>query len=194
MSEEWKVGKENAQPTGSTASSTDWAHLHHLGTSLEQPANPPVTSPIPEGIKGLIATPEVYGGDPEACEGFIIQCELFFGYQPWLTDHTKVSFVISRLTGKAHKWCAALVTSASSLMNDYPEIIQELRTVFNHTRQGRFCGQALLHLRQDIKPPAKYTMEFHTLAAGTGWNEPALINAFLGGLQAELALSRKLPL
>ncbi|KAK1784820.1 hypothetical protein P4O66_003490 [Electrophorus voltai] len=45
---------------------------------------------------------------------------------------------------------------------------------------------ALLRLRQGIRPAAEYTMEFQTLAAGTRWNEPTLIDAFLTGLWAEL--------
>ncbi|KAK1789566.1 hypothetical protein P4O66_015469, partial [Electrophorus voltai] len=120
---------QNAQPTGSKVSRPDWVHLltvqmaaldqkqeireirsmvqvlgkyvHCLGTSAEQRANPTISSPVLEGIKGLIAIPEVYGGDLEACEGFTVQCELFFGYQPRVTDHVKVSFGISRFTGKA---------------------------------------------------------------------------------------------
>ncbi|KAK1802686.1 hypothetical protein P4O66_004186 [Electrophorus voltai] len=94
----------NVQPPGSEASSPDWAQLlavqmvameqqkkdigeicllvlilvqvvNHLATSPEQQATPPVTPPVPEWIKCLIATPEMYGGDPEGCDGFVIQWE-----------------------------------------------------------------------------------------------------------------------
>uniref|UniRef100_A0AAY5EFF2 DUF4939 domain-containing protein n=1 Tax=Electrophorus electricus TaxID=8005 RepID=A0AAY5EFF2_ELEEL len=77
--------------------------VNHL--SPEQQETPPITAPVPEGIKCLI--------------GFVVQCELFFRYQPRLPNHAKVIFVISWLTGKARTWGATLVTDASPLMNNY---------------------------------------------------------------------------
>ncbi|KAK1784151.1 hypothetical protein P4O66_003996, partial [Electrophorus voltai] len=88
------------------------------------------------GVRCLITTPETYGGDPESCEVFVVNCELFFGYRPRLPDHAKVSFVISRLTGKARTWGTALVTNSSPLMNDYHTFVQELKAVFYHPCQG----------------------------------------------------------
>ncbi|KAK1805701.1 hypothetical protein P4O66_001965 [Electrophorus voltai] len=137
--------------------------------------NPPCQS---TGAKGLIATPEAYGGDPETCEGFVVQYELFLEYQ--FTDQAKVFFVISRLTGKACTWGAALVTN-EPLMSDYSEFVRELRAMFHHPHQGRLCGQALLCLRQGLRLAADYTMEFRILVAGTRWNEHALISTFLKG-------------
>ncbi|KAK1785855.1 hypothetical protein P4O66_003228 [Electrophorus voltai] len=90
--------------------------------------------------------------------------------QSWLKDYVNVSFVI-RLTGKACTWGAALV-------------IWKLRAMFNHLHQGWLCGQALLRLRQGLRPAADYTIEFWTLAAR--WNEPTLFDTFLGELRAEL--------
>uniref|UniRef100_A0AAY5EIX7 Uncharacterized protein n=1 Tax=Electrophorus electricus TaxID=8005 RepID=A0AAY5EIX7_ELEEL len=79
--------------------SSDRRHLHLIKLT-EQRASSPVNPPVHETVKGLFASPEAYKGDPEACEGFIVQSELFLGYQPRLSDQKKVSFVISRLTGK----------------------------------------------------------------------------------------------
>ncbi|KAK1787313.1 hypothetical protein P4O66_002815 [Electrophorus voltai] len=161
-------------------------YVNRLTTRPEQRATPPTTPPVPEGIKCLIATTERYGGEPEECEGFVVQFGLFFGYQPQLPDHAKVSFVITRLTGKARTWGVALVTNASQLLDDYAGFIQELKAVFYHTRQGRLCRQFLLRLRQGFRSAADYAMEFWTLAVGTCWNEPALVDAFIHGLRADL--------
>ncbi|KAK1796651.1 hypothetical protein P4O66_009674, partial [Electrophorus voltai] len=214
----------NVQPPGSKASSPEWAHLlavqmvvldqqrqeigeirsmvHTLGqhvtrmsVSTEQRASSPVNPPVHEAIKGLIASPKAYEGDPKACEGFIVQCELFLGYQPRLSDQAKVSFVISRLTGKVRVWGAALVTNNSLLMHNYAGFIAELHAVFHHPRHGRLYRQSLLRLRQGLRSAADYAMEFQTLVAETCWNEPAQIDVFVNGLrpdlQAELACKQE---
>ncbi|KAK1791834.1 hypothetical protein P4O66_013805 [Electrophorus voltai] len=129
-------------------------------------------------------TPEKRDGDPETCEGFIVQCELFFGYQPRLSNYAKASFVIWRLTGNARVWGAALGTNNSPLMNDYAGFIGELCLVFY--QQGRLCGQSLLHLRQGSRSTANYAMEFQALIAGTRCNEPTQIDVFVNRLWAEL--------
>uniref|UniRef100_A0A4W4E6F8 DUF4939 domain-containing protein n=1 Tax=Electrophorus electricus TaxID=8005 RepID=A0A4W4E6F8_ELEEL len=95
--------------------------VSHLTMSPQSPVTSPAAPPVPEGIRCLIATPEAYGGDLESCEGFMVQCV------PPLPDHTKVSFVISRLTGKARAWGIALVANSSPLMNNYPCFIHELK-------------------------------------------------------------------
>ncbi|KAK1784742.1 hypothetical protein P4O66_003413 [Electrophorus voltai] len=69
---------------------------------------------------------------------------------------------------------------------DYSSFFRELQAVFNHSHQGRFCRQVLLRLSQGLRSAADYDMAFWTLAAGTCWKEPAHMDAFLGGLRAEL--------
>ncbi|KAK1790617.1 hypothetical protein P4O66_014493, partial [Electrophorus voltai] len=74
-------------------------YVNCLAMSPERRATLPVTPPVPERIKCLIATPETYGrGGPH------------------------------RLTGKARIWDAILVTNISPLMNDYTSFVQELKT------------------------------------------------------------------
>ncbi|KAK1806295.1 hypothetical protein P4O66_000170 [Electrophorus voltai] len=41
-------------------------------------------------------------------------------------------------------------------------------------------------MRQGLHNAADYAMEFRTLAAGTRWSEPALVDAFVYGLKADL--------
>ncbi|KAK1785239.1 hypothetical protein P4O66_018635, partial [Electrophorus voltai] len=62
-------------------------------------------------------------------------------------------FSLLRLTVEARAWGAMLVTNSSPLLNDYPSVIQELKAVFHHPRQGKICGQALLCLRQGTTLP-----------------------------------------
>ncbi|KAK1791057.1 hypothetical protein P4O66_002101 [Electrophorus voltai] len=162
-------------------------HIRSQTPSTEQRVAPPISPPMPERMTCLIATSETYGGDPEGCEGFLVQYSLFFfRISHPLPDHTKVAFVVSRLMGKARICGAALMTNASPLMSDYAGFIQELKAVFYHLYQGRVCGQSLLRLRQGLRNTADYAVEFHTLVAGTHRNEPALVDAFVHGLKTDL--------
>uniref|UniRef100_A0A4W4HHI2 DUF4939 domain-containing protein n=1 Tax=Electrophorus electricus TaxID=8005 RepID=A0A4W4HHI2_ELEEL len=104
-------------------------HRHHPVCSsimcLSRVAGLPAGEPRPlagrtTGVRCLITTPDVFGADTESCKGFVVQWEQYFGYQPLLPDHTKVAFVISRLTGSARAWGAYLVVNSSPLLNDYP--------------------------------------------------------------------------
>uniref|UniRef100_A0A3B1K949 CCHC-type domain-containing protein n=1 Tax=Astyanax mexicanus TaxID=7994 RepID=A0A3B1K949_ASTMX len=47
-------------------------------------------------------------------------------------------------------------------------------------------GELLLALKQGQKPVASYALEFRTLAAGSGWNNAALINVFRCGLNPDI--------
>uniref|UniRef100_A0AAY5EFY5 DUF4939 domain-containing protein n=1 Tax=Electrophorus electricus TaxID=8005 RepID=A0AAY5EFY5_ELEEL len=122
-----RQGAWQAAPTGQTYSLFKWRHLSSIGRRLKR-----YILWFREGVRCLIAAPEVFGGDPESCEGFVVQCELYFWYQPLLTFHTKVTFVISRLTRRARAWGSALVVNSPPLLSDYSRFLQELKAVFHH--------------------------------------------------------------
>ncbi|XP_070985515.1 mucin-5B-like [Oncorhynchus clarkii lewisi] len=45
-------------------------------------------------------------------------------------------------------------------------------------RRGRAVGEQLFHLRQERRSAQDYALEFRTLAAGSGWNDRALIDHY----------------
>uniref|UniRef100_A0AAR2JHZ5 DUF4939 domain-containing protein n=1 Tax=Pygocentrus nattereri TaxID=42514 RepID=A0AAR2JHZ5_PYGNA len=55
-----------------------------------------------------------FSGDPDQCRGFLLQCSVFFDNSPVATDQAKISFVVSRLTGKALDWATASWSSFSN--------------------------------------------------------------------------------
>ncbi|KAK1792368.1 hypothetical protein P4O66_012328 [Electrophorus voltai] len=57
-----------------------------------------------------------------------------FDKEPHLPDLAKVTFRISRLTGRAMSWRAVLVSCFSLLLADYPEFVKELIVVIDHPR------------------------------------------------------------
>ncbi|KAB5579656.1 hypothetical protein PHYPO_G00197480 [Pangasianodon hypophthalmus] len=66
-----------------------------------------------------------------------------------------------------------------------------LPRLFEYPAGGRDVAVQLLELRQGTKPAADYAVKFRTLAAQSGWNDPALLAVFREGLcpalQAEMA-------
>ena len=54
--------------------------------------------------------------------------------------------------------------------------------VFDRSAIGQEAAKRLLKLRQELGSAADYAITFRTLAADSGWNEPALISAFYDGL------------
>lgn len=58
--------------------------------------------------------------------------------------------------------------------------------MFNHPVCGRDASNRLTNIRQGSRSVADYAIEFRTLAAESGWNDPALQGAFYRGLQETL--------
>lgn len=58
--------------------------------------------------------------------------------------------------------------------------------VFDQIDTGQEAAKLLLSLRQGRGTVADYAISFRTLAADSGWNEPALVSAFLNGLSEPL--------
>ncbi|KAI4899522.1 hypothetical protein NFI96_011522 [Prochilodus magdalenae] len=59
-------------------------------------------------------------------------------------------------------------------------------SVFDHPHDGKSQGELLSRLRQGSRSVAEYSLEFRTIAAGTGWNEPALLTFYRLGLNQDV--------
>ncbi len=59
---------------------------------------------------------------------------------------------------------------------------KELKRVFDHTLSGWQASKRLLTLQQGNGSAAEYAIQFQTVAAGSGWNNEALMVCFLNGL------------
>ncbi|KAI4890785.1 hypothetical protein NFI96_028572, partial [Prochilodus magdalenae] len=145
------------------------------------------TAPVPApAVAGSfpVSKPEKYDGAPSQCQGFLLQCSLFFSNSPPSSDSARISFVVSRLTGRALDWATAVWRSYGQAT--YERFIQDFSEVFDHPNEGRSSGELLIRMRQGIRPVAEYALDFRIVAAGSGWNEPALVVAFRNGLHPDL--------
>ena len=61
-----------------------------------------------------------------------------------------------------------------------------LTRIFQHNAPGREAAHGLVSLHQGKRRVSDFAIEFQTLAAESGWNESALIDAFLHGLGSSL--------
>lgn len=144
---------------------------------------PSESRPVPSREPRL-PTPERYSGDPKGCRGFLTQCHLSFDLQPaaYPTEHSRVAYVITLLTGKALAWATALYESKSSVCGSFESFSKEMLKVFSPEVSSRTAANKLLQLRQGRQSAADYAIQFRTLAAESGWGEQALLATFYCGL------------
>ncbi|KAI4900377.1 hypothetical protein NFI96_000695, partial [Prochilodus magdalenae] len=100
------------------------------------------------------------------------------------TDRSRIAFIISRLTGKALDWATAVWASYEN--DTYDHFLSGFQSVFDHPHDGKSYGELLTRMRQGSRSVAEYSLEFRTIAAGTGWNEPALLTFYRLGLNQDV--------
>ena len=73
------------------------------------PALAPLPSASLSADNSNFPKPQIYDGDLSKCRGFITQCDIYFENQParFLTSESRVSFIVSLLSGRALDWAVA---------------------------------------------------------------------------------------
>ncbi|KAI2646204.1 Transposon Tf2-9 polyprotein [Labeo rohita] len=163
---------------------------------LQLPAAPvtPPTPPAPLAAVGSSAAalqpeprlppPEVYSGEPNFCRAFLTKCSMHFALQPrtFLSEESKVAFVLTLLTGRAALWGTAVWENQDPCCASFAALSAEMKRVFDHAASGREAARTLMDLRQGERSVSDYSIEFRTLAAECQWNEEAQWDRFLHGL------------
>uniref|UniRef100_A0A3Q3AU88 ribonuclease H n=1 Tax=Kryptolebias marmoratus TaxID=37003 RepID=A0A3Q3AU88_KRYMA len=132
--------------------------------------------------------PEAFGGESSQCRPFLTQCEIHFELQPssFPSERARVAFVISLLTGKAKIWGAAEWQQNSPNCYDYNSFVQEFFRVFDPSPPEREAARGLWRIKQGTRRVNEYIIDFHALAAKSGWNGEALCDAFYQGLNERI--------
>ncbi len=152
--------------------------LEELVTTLRASLQPP---PSPQSASASpMALPAAYAGEAAECGGFLLQLALYIEMQPqkFLTEHSKVAFLISLLSGRALSWARAIWNANTSLINSYTAFTNHFKEVFELAPGALWVSDQLLRLRQGTSSTPEYTLQFRTLAATCGWNEAALIGVY----------------
>ncbi len=95
--------------------------------------------------------------------------------QQFVSERSKVAFLISLLTGRALLWARAIWNSQSSIINSFDAFSAHFREVFGLSTSSLSIADQLIRLRQGTSSVSVYTLQFRTLAASCGWNETALL-------------------
>ncbi len=137
-----------------------------------------------------MARPAPFSGVAEECNGFLLQCSLYIEMQPHLytIERSKVSFLISLLSGKALQWAETIWAQAGNITQSFDNFVSHFREVFGWPHGDPTASDTLYHLRQGSQPIKENALRFRTLAAASGWNERSLITTYRQGLEPRLHL------
>ena len=160
------------------------------GSSAPTPAMPGPPSvasdhTTPPGSTLRLAPPERFSGDSGNCRSFLVQCELHFAHNPaaFVSDQAKVAFMLSHMSGRAAAWATAEWSRNSPICQSLNMFTQTLSCVFDHSSPSREASRVIMQIKRGQQRVTDYAIDFRTLAADSGWNTPALIDAFMNGLQ-----------
>ena len=159
------------------------------------PVVPPTPTIIHAGPGLRLANPVRYSGEPGRCKTFLTECDMHFEFSPqhFLTDRSKVGFMISNLGGRAQVWATAEWDRDSRICQTLQEFKQAMRRTFDPVGTDRDTARQLCGLRQGKDSVSDYAIRFRTLAAESDWNSRALYDTFFKGL-ANAILERLLPI
>jgi len=131
-----------------------------------------------------------FAGDRRYFKGFLAKMELIFMLQPdkFEEDPIKVAYIISRLYGSAMNWAATLIENNDPCLNDYDAFISKIKATFGSYDSTFIANQKLKTIRQKrLGDVGSYIMEFNKYADESSWNEEAKMDAFLSGLNDQIA-------
>jgi len=131
-----------------------------------------------------------FAGDRRYLKGFIAKMNLIFALRPDLyeTDESKVIYVISRFYGNAMNWAATLIENDDPCLRNYPDFINRLKSSYGCQDLEFIANRRLKTLKQKrIGGINGYISEFNHYADDSSWNETAKMDAFMDGLQEQIA-------
>eukprot|EP00833_Pecoramyces_ruminatium_P010785 jgi/Orpsp1_1/1184817/evm.model.c7180000091086.1 len=129
-------------------------------------------------------------GDRKYFKGFLAKMELIFMlYQDrFPRDDDKVVYIISRLYGQAMNWAATLIENRDPCLVDYEAFIERFKSFFGDTDITYVANQRLRTIKQkNLGGMRGYIMEFNKYADDSNWNEEAKMDAFIAGLNNQVA-------
>ncbi|KAF7776762.1 hypothetical protein Agabi119p4_5155 [Agaricus bisporus var. burnettii] len=147
---------------------------------------PPVKTP-----KVAIKEPGTFNGkDPLKLNNFIFQCRIYFDANPhqFPTNHTKVSFALSYLTGKAQTWFQTLLEDTPDWnvipwYNDWDLFVEELTSNFGAVDPLAEAAEEIEHLcMATTEHINKYNVSFAHLAGRLHWPDSVLVYRYYHGL------------
>ena len=131
-----------------------------------------------------------FAGDRRYFKGFLAKMNLMFMLQPdrFTNDPIKVAYIISRLYGSAMNWAATLIENNDPCLNNYQQFTARFKAAFGSYDSTFIANQKLKTVKQKrIGEITNYILEFNRYSDESSWNEDAKMDAFLNGLNDQIA-------
>lgn len=166
-------------------------HLRNLAVVTRTPDVTPAAAQAPTSAPmsdARLPPPERCSGAPGSCRPFLVQCSLAFELQPsaFPTERSRVAYIVSLLTGRARDWGTAEWAKQTSICSSVASFSEAMQRVFDHATPGREAARGLFGLQQGIRSVSDYSIDFHTMAAESDWNQASLRDAFYHGLSSRV--------
>ena len=162
-------------------------------------ATPTQGASISSADKIKIPTPDLYHGDRDKLEAYLVQVELYVKRHSsqFKSAEDKVLFASTYLRGNAFTWFHHYLTDylqkesgereeeTNTIFRDPQAFEKRLRRVFGDIDKERTAERQLYNLRQKTSA-ATYSASFQHIAANTEWDDAALTSQFYQGLREEV--------
>lgn len=113
-----------------------------------------------------------------------MQCKLVFAQHPraFRSDQSRINYILGLLRGTALGWAQASNSNLPLNSLSLAALLARFRWGFDCPDHAGCASDCLFSVRQSARSVAEYSVEFCTLAAEAGCNDPALQTAFRRGL------------
>lgn len=71
-----------------------------------------------------------------------------------------MAYVIAQLSGRARQWGTALWDAQSPSWNNFKDLSDDMRRVFDRSKHGHEAARELLHMRQGQRAVPEYPIDF----------------------------------
>ncbi|XP_069502444.1 protein LDOC1-like [Ambystoma mexicanum] len=112
-----------------------------------------------------------FDGSERKVKEFLEACNIQFTFRQnaFSTDHAKVGFMITHLTGNALAWATPLVSQSDPVLQDYVAFKDLLKQNFLRAECAHIASEDLLDVRQGNSDLLTYISTFKKLATEAGW-------------------------
>ncbi|KAJ4982496.1 reverse transcriptase domain protein, partial [Stagonosporopsis vannaccii] len=153
---------------------------------------PPVYEAAPNAGTISVAKPDLYKGDRQKLDEWLLQWDLFFTFQGQnVPEVQRVTLMASHMRDQALKWIKPFIQQYTAgeapdevdeWMRDSDRFKDKIRTIFGVINEPSVARRKIQHIQQR-QSAADYAADFQQLAANTDWDDTALMTMFRQGLK-----------
>ena len=157
------------------------------GSSSNQPRQPTNSG----GSTGKPSKPDLYYGDRNKLNNWLLQFSLYFRYTDDVDDDDQVVFAATFMRGKTLSWINTDLqkyldgeanTETKRWIEDFSLFKERIKRTFGPANEEATAQSVIQRLLQ-TKSAADYTVTFQHFAASTSWDQSALMSMYKRGLK-----------